>query len=177
MNELLQDPWMVIHPPILFVGFASAVIPFGYALIALLKKDYFSMVERGFKWVMFSSLTLGFGIFLGGYWSYKVLGWGGYWGWDPVENSSLVPWLIVVALLHGLIIQKRKQALIKTNIVLSMVYFVLVLYSTYLTRSGVLANFSVHSFGESHISSFLRLLWIFFLVLGFVVFIYFRFIS
>ena len=171
MNELLKDPWMIFHPPILFIGYASALIPFAYAIVALMKRDYAGMIGSGFKWVLISSMTLGIGIFMGGYWAYKVLGWGGYWGWDPVENSSLVPWFVVVALLHGLILQKRKGALIKTNIILSIVYFVLVLFSTYLTRSGVLANFSVHSFGESSIAVLLLLLWVFFLVAALIVYV------
>lgn len=145
LNPLLQDFWMVIHPPVLFIGYALATVPFVYAIIALLYNDY-SVMTAGYRWVVATVLLLGAGIFLGGYWAYKVLGWGGYWGWDPVENASLIPWLTVLALMHGLIIQKRKQALIRFNIIMAIVTFVLVIFGTFLTRSGVLSDFSVHSF-------------------------------
>ena len=102
--------------------------------------------------MIFTTAALGAGIFLGGYWAYAVLGWGGYWGWDPVENSSLVPWLVLIALVHGLVIQRRGGALVRTNLVLAMLSFVLVLYSTFLTRSGILSNFSVDSFGGGEVS-------------------------
>ncbi|MFC1670291.1 cytochrome c biogenesis protein CcsA, partial [Spirochaetota bacterium] len=148
LNPLLRDPWMVFHPPILFIGYASATIPFAYAISSLIKGEFTEWVKNSYNWVLFSMTTLGVGIFMGGYWAYKVLGWGGYWGWDPVENSSLIPWLVVVALMHGMLLQKRKKALVKTNIILAAFYFVLVFYSTFLTRSGILSNFSVHSFGK-----------------------------
>jgi cytochrome c-type biogenesis protein CcmF len=171
MNPLLMDPWMVVHPPILFLGYASATIPFGYAVAALLKNDYRSWLGLSYRWVLFSMATLGIGIFLGGYWAYKVLGWGGYWGWDPVENSSLIPWLVVVALMHGMIIQKRKGALVRTNIFLSMLYFILVFYSTFLTRSGVLSNFSVHSFGAEGISGYIIYFILFYVLVSAYLFI------
>jgi cytochrome c-type biogenesis protein CcmF len=155
LNPLLIDPWMVVHPPVLFLGYASASIPFAYAIVALITKDYQSWIDRSYKWLLFSLTTLGIGIFLGGYWAYTVLGWGGYWGWDPVENSSLIPWLVGVILLHGIIIQRRKKALVKTNLFFALTYLILVFYSTYLTRSGVLSDFSVHSFGNSLIGMYL----------------------
>ena len=99
------------------------------------------MVRKAYRWIVFSMASLGVGIFLGGYWAYKVLGWGGYWGWDPVENSSLIPWLVIVALTHGAIVQRRRQALVKTNIALALMAFILIFYATFLTRSGVLSNF------------------------------------
>lgn len=154
LNPLLADPWMVVHPPVLFLGYASSVIPLGYAIAGLLNNDFSSWIERSYKWLIFSFTTLGIGIFLGGYWAYKVLGWGGYWGWDPVENSSLVPWLVALALLHGIVIQRKKGALVKTNIALAIIYFILVFYSAFLTRSGILSSFSVHSFGESTLAKF-----------------------
>ncbi|MDY6934489.1 MAG: cytochrome c biogenesis protein CcsA [Spirochaetota bacterium] len=171
LNPLLQDPWMVIHPPVLFVGYASAVIPFGYAIAGLFKNDYKSWINRSYKWILFCMASLGMGIFLGGYWAYKVLGWGGYWGWDPVENSSLIPWLFIVALMHGMNIQKRKGALIKTNLFLAIISFITVLYSTFLTRSGILSDFSVHSFSDLGISIYLILFIVFFLLLGAVLLI------
>jgi len=166
MNPLLIDPWMVVHPPVLFLGYATATVPFGYAVAALLKKEYKEWIKPAYPWVLFSLVTLGVGIFLGGYWAYKVLGWGGFWGWDPVENSSLIPWLVVVALMHGMLIQKRKGSLVKTNLILAMAYFILVFYSTFLTRSGVLSNFSVHSFGAGGISGYLLYFIIFYLFIS-----------
>ena len=155
MNPLLMNPWMIAHPPVLFLGYASSTIPFGYAIAALLKGDYNSWIKKSYPWVIFSMLTLGVGIFMGGYWAYLVLGWGGYWGWDPVENSSLIPWLVSVALMHGLMLQSRKDLLKRSNIVMALAYFILVFFSTFLTRSGVLSDFSVHSFGKSRIIYFL----------------------
>jgi cytochrome c-type biogenesis protein CcmF len=171
LNPLLQNPWMIAHPPVLFIGYASATIPFAYAISGLLKKDFTSWIKRSYKWVLFCMVTLGIGIFLGAYWAYTVLGWGGYWGWDPVENSSLIPWLTIVALMHGLTIQMRKGVLIKTNILLSLISFILVFYSTFLTRSGVLSDFSVHSFSDLGISGPLIFFISFFIVIGAFLFI------
>ncbi|MBN2078242.1 MAG: cytochrome c biogenesis protein CcsA [Spirochaetes bacterium] len=155
LNPLLKDPWMVAHPPVLFLGYASATIPFGFAVSALLKKDPDGWLREAYPWILFSMVTLGIGIFLGGYWAYSVLGWGGYWGWDPVENSSLIPWLISVALVHGCLVQRRRGALAATNIFLALIYFIMVYMSAWLTRSGALSNFSVHSFSTSSISAYL----------------------
>jgi len=155
MNPLLLDPWMVAHPPVLFLGYASSTVIFGYAIAALINREYDEWLKPAYKWLLFSTLTLGIGIFMGGYWAYKVLGWGGYWGWDPVENSSLIPWIISVALLHGMILQKRKSLLKRGNIAMALGYFLLVIYSTFLTRSGVLSDFSVHSFGKSDVTIYL----------------------
>ncbi len=152
LNPLLQNFWMQIHPPLLFVGFAMASIPYSFAMSAVITKDYKSWVSKSLPWLAVSMAVLGLAIMIGGYWAYGVLGWGGFWGWDPVENSSLVPWIIGVALLHTLIIQKNTQAreghpkYIRTNLVLSILTFVFVVYSTFLTRSGILSNASVHSF-------------------------------
>ncbi len=166
LNPLLQNPWMIIHPPVLFVGYASATIPFAYAIAGLLKKDFTSWINRSYRWVLFCMSTLGVGIFLGAYWAYTVLGWGGYWGWDPVENSSLIPWLVIIALMHGLLLQKRKGVLVKTNILLALVSFILVFYSTFLTRSGVLSDFSVHSFSDLGLSGPLIFYILFFIVIS-----------
>jgi len=146
LNALLQNYWMVIHPQILFIGFTSMSIPFAYAVAAMLKKDYVSWIRVATPWTVFGSMMLGTGIILGGYWAYETLGWGGYWGWDPVENSSLVPWLVCIASIHTMLAQRKNGTYIKTNFVLSMLCFILVLYSTFLTRSGVLGETSVHSF-------------------------------
>ena len=155
LNPLLQNPWMVIHPPVLFVGYAAIAFPFALAVAALIRREYDQFVSHALPWVLFASLTLGAGIIIGGYWAYKVLGWGGYWGWDPVENSSLIPWLTILALGHGLIVQKIKGALPKTNFLLAILSFALVIYATFLTRSGVLADFSVHSFQDLGINAYL----------------------
>ncbi len=171
MNPLLLDPWMVAHPPVLFLGYASATIPFGYAVAALLKKDYTSWLKNSYRWLLFSMTTLGIGIFLGGYWAYKVLGWGGYWGWDPVENSSLIPWLVAVALMHSMLIQRRTGSLVRSNLFMSLFYFILILFSTFLTRSGVLLNFSVHSFGGSGPWWYIIFFVLFFLIVGGFLFI------
>jgi cytochrome c-type biogenesis protein CcmF len=174
MNTLLIDPWMVSHPPVLFMGYASAIVPFGYAIAALMRKDPRIIVTRSYPWILFSMISLGVGIFMGGYWAYKVLGWGGYWGWDPVENSSLVPWLVAIALVHGVILQKKKGVLARANIALSLVYFVLVFYSTFLTRSGVLSDFSVHSFADYGLSPYLASFMLFYIVIGVALFIKMR---
>ncbi len=155
LNPLLQNPWMVIHPPILFVGYAAIAFPFALAIAALARNEYREFVTRALPWALFSSLMLGAGIIIGGYWAYKVLGWGGYWGWDPVENSSLIPWLTTLALIHGLLVQRKTGAMPKTNLLLAIFSFALVLYATFLTRSGVLADFSVHSFQDLGINLYL----------------------
>jgi cytochrome c-type biogenesis protein CcmF len=135
-----------------FIGYAALTVPAVLALVALFRKnDDGEWVGPALRWSLAGFVLLGVGIILGGFWAYKVLGWGGYWGWDPVENASLIPWIAVVALLHGLLVQKATGSLKRTNYVLALSTYLLVLYSTFLTRSGVLANFSVHSFPESTI--------------------------
>jgi cytochrome c-type biogenesis protein CcmF len=148
LNPLLQNYWMVIHPPILFIGFASMSVPFAHAVAALIKRDYHNWIIPATPWTIFAVMALGTGITLGGFWAYETLGWGGYWGWDPVENSSLIPWLVCVASVHTMLTQRKSGNFVRTNFVLSLLVFVLVLYSTFLTRSGVLADTSVHSFVE-----------------------------
>lgn len=152
LNPQLINFWMQIHPPILFIGFSMATVPFAFAIAALMKNDYKDWVKQAFPWVLATAGVLGLGIMLGGYWAYEMLGWGGYWAWDPVENSSLIPWLIGVASIHTLLVQRKSQAkgnvgrFVKTNLVLCLLTYVFVLYSTFLTRSGVLGDASVHSF-------------------------------
>ena len=172
LNPLLRDPWMVAHPPFLFLGYAAATVPFGYAVAGCVRGERDSWVTASYPWLIFSASTLGIGIFLGGYWAYSVLGWGGYWGWDPVENSSLVPWLLSIALIHGFIIQRRTGALPRANALLAIAYFLAVLYSTWLTRSGALSNISVHSFSASSIGSYLSALLVIFSFLGIGVFVW-----
>ena len=170
LNPLLQNFWMVIHPPILFIGYAAAAFPFVMAIASLVRRDFDDWVKHALPWTVFTSLTLGAGIILGAFWAYETLGWGGYWGWDPVENSSLIPWLTVLALLHSLLVHNMKGSLKKTNYLLAIVTFILVIYATFLTRSGVLSDFSVHSFATLGINSFLILFMAILTIFGFGVF-------
>ncbi len=172
LNPLLQNFWIVIHPPILFLGFASAIVPFAYAVAGLIKKDYDNWTRYLQPWLLLNVLTLGAGIIIGGYWAYVTLGWGGFWGWDPVENSSLIPWLFSAAALHTILVGRRTGAFVKTSFVLTIISFILVLYSTFLTRSGVLGDTSVHAFVDPGKSVYILLLVLIgtFLMLGFVPF-------
>ncbi len=172
LNPLLQDFWMVIHPPIIFVGYAALGVPFALGLSALARNDPKSWLKPAFPWAVFACLSLGAGIFIGGYWSYKVLGWGGYWGWDPVENASLVPWLLSIALVHGLVMERTKGSMRRSNFLLAIFCFLLVLYATFLTRSGVLGDFSVHSFADLGINAYLVVFMLLFMVLSFGLFFY-----
>ncbi len=155
LNPLLQNPWMTIHPPVMFVGYAATAIPFALAIAALVERRYDEWVRAALPWALVSVVTLGAAILLGGYWAYITLGWGGYWGWDPVENSSLVPWLASSALVHGMLLQRARGRFRKLNFSLAILSFVLVIYATFLTRSGVLADFSVHSFVDLGITGWL----------------------
>ena len=146
LNPLLQNFWMTIHPPILFAGFSSLAIPFCFAIAALVKNNYSRWLKLALPWTLFSGMVLGVGIMLGGFWAYGVLGWGGYWGWDPVENSSFVPWIVIVAAIHSMIAEEKTGKFKKTSLLLAITAFILVLYSTFLTRSGILGDASVHSF-------------------------------
>lgn len=155
LNPLLQNPWMVIHPPTLFIGYSSTMIPFAFAMAALITKDFHNWIKMVKPWAIFSALILITGISMGGYWAYVTLGWGGYWAWDPVENASLVPWLFSVALLHGIVIQQKRRTLVRTNLILAGGAFITMLWGSFLTRSGVLTDFSVHSFAASGLSMYL----------------------
>ena len=162
LNPLLQDNWMVIHPPIMFIGYAASAIPFAFAMAALWRRDYEGWAVRAFPWALFGFLVLGVAILMGGYWAYKTLGWGGYWGWDPVENASLIPWIFGTALIHGLYLERTRGRYRRVNVVLASLVYLSVLYGTFLTRSGVLADFSVHSFVDLGISGWLIALMVFF---------------
>lgn len=175
LNPQLLNFWMQIHPPILFTGFSMATVPFAFAMAAMMKNDYTQWVKQALPWVLAGTGILGLGVMMGGYWAYEMLGWGGYWAWDPVENSSLIPWLVGVASIHTLLVQRKSQAkggigkYAKTNLILGIMTYVLVLYSTFLTRSGVLGDASVHSFVDPGMFVYLFLV-IFigtFIVLGF----------
>jgi cytochrome c-type biogenesis protein CcmF len=171
LNMLLQDFWMVIHPPVVFLGYAAFTIPFAYAMAALWRREYDRWIKPALPWTVFAFCSLGAGIIIGGYWSYKVLGWGGYWGWDPVENASLLPWLAGAAMMHGMILQQSLGKLRKTNFILASFSFLLIIYCTFLTRSGILADFSVHSFTDLGITGWLVFFMFFFLSLTLWLFI------
>jgi cytochrome c-type biogenesis protein CcmF len=147
MNPLLENYWMVIHPPILFLGYASVLIPFAYAMAGFWTRDYDGWRSPALAWLNFTGFILGLGIILGGAWAYVSLTFGGFWAWDPVENASLVPWLASIAGLHTLLISRKKPHNLRwAALFIALAYF-LVLYASYLTRSGVLKDTSVHSFG------------------------------
>ena len=149
LNPQLHNVWMVIHPPTLFTGYGLLGVPFAFALAGLWRRDYDGWVRLAMPWTLAGWGILGLALTMGGYWAYESLGWGGYWGWDPVENSSLVPWLAGTALVHGMVLQKAHGGLRRTNFVLAILCYLLVFYASFLTRSGVLSNFSVHSFTEA----------------------------
>ncbi len=156
LNPLLQNYWMVIHPPILFLGFASTLVPFSFAIAGLWTRRLKTWMAPALPWTFFSIAVLGTGILLGGAWAYESLSFGGFWAWDPVENASLVPWLTLVGAGHLMLINKRKDTSLFTTIFLALLTFILVLYSTFLTRSGVLGDTSVHSFtGEGMLAGLL----------------------
>lgn len=174
LNPLLQNYWMVIHPPILFLGFAATLFPFAYSVAVLWKKDFQDFIPPILKWSVFTGMVLGTGIMLGGAWAYESLNFGGYWAWDPVENSSLVPWIVMVAGLHTLMIYKSSGYSLKTTFVFFILSFLLVLYSTFLTRTGVLGDTSVHAFTGEGDSLFYHLLIFMFLFLGGAFFFFFK---
>src|SRR5467141_506039 len=150
LNPLLQYPEMVIHPPMLYLGYVGFTVPFAFALGALI------MTYPGEKWIQitrrWSMVTWGFltcGVFLGAHWAYSVLGWGGYWGWDPVENASLMPWLTGTAFLHSVMMQEKRGMMKTWNVWLIFSTFMLTILGTLLTRSGIVS--SVHAFAQSAI--------------------------
>lgn len=149
LNPLLENIWMTIHPPILFLGYALALVPFSYAVAAFMKRDFTGWLKPSLPWVLLSVFFLGAGILLGGAWAYVSLTFGGFWAWDPVENSSLVPWLTLVATLHFMIIARRQHFALFSAFFFGLLSYILVLYATFLTRSGVLSETSAHSFGDN----------------------------
>jgi len=165
LNPLLQNYWMVIHPPVLFLGFASTIIPFGFAIGGLWTRRYAEWTKPVMPWALFSGGIFGLGIMMGAAWAYESLNFGGYWAWDPVENASLVPWLVLVAGIHTLLIHRHTGNALRTTHWFLILSFLLVLYSTYLTRSGDLQDTSVHAFtGEGITKWHLRFLLLFFAV-------------
>ncbi len=153
LTPSLQYHSMIIHPPMLYLGYVGFVVPFAFAMAALITKqlgDNWIRVTR--RWTMVPWMFLGVGIVLGANWAYEVLGWGGYWGWDPVENASLLPWLSGTAFLHSVMIQEKRGMLKVWNIVLVITTFFLCVFGTFLTRSGIVS--SVHAFAQSSIGPF-----------------------
>lgn len=168
LNPLLQYPEMVIHPPMLYLGYVGFTIPFAFALAALIMKypgEKWIHITRRWTMVTWGFLTVG--IFLGSYWAYKVLGWGGWWGWDPVENASFLPWLTGTAFLHSVMMQEKRGMLKKWNVWLIFSTFLLSIFGTFLTRSGVVS--SVHAFAQSSIGTW----FVVFLALSFATCVFF----
>src|SRR6266511_2371570 len=153
LNPQLQNPGMVFHPPMLYLGYISITIPYAFAMAALLSKrldaDWLVAIR---KWTLLSWLFLSIGICLGMWWAYVELGWGGYWAWDPVENASLLPWLTMTAFLHSVMIQEKRGMLKKWNLALIIGSWLLSIFGTFITRSGVIS--SVHSFTQSNVGYF-----------------------
>jgi len=149
LNVLLRNYWMVIHPPILFLGFASTIIPFGFAYAGLQTKRFGEWIKPAMPWALMSACILGVGIMMGGKWAYESLSFGGYWAWDPVENASLVPWLILIAGIHTMLIFNATGRSLRASYLFAMLTFIFVLYSTFLTRTGILGDTSVHAFTEA----------------------------
>ena len=152
LNALLQNYWMVIHPPTLFLGFALTLVPFAFAIAGLWKRELTAWVKPALPWTLVGGGVLGVGVVMGAYWAYETLNFGGYWNWDPVENAVYIPWLVLVAALHGLVLWQRRRIGLRMAFALVIATFVLILYATFLTRSGVLGNSSVHSFTDLGLS-------------------------
>ncbi|MGZ6523213.1 MAG: cytochrome c biogenesis protein CcsA, partial [Bacteroidia bacterium] len=166
LNPLLQNYWMTIHPPTLFLGFALTVVPFAYAISALWKKQFNEWIKPALPWAFLGVAVLGVGVLMGGAWAYEALSFGGFWAWDPVENASLVPWLTLVGTAHLLLINKQKGQSLFTAFFLAILTFILILYSTFLTRSGILGETSVHAFTDLGMSGQLLIYLFFFVGLG-----------
>jgi cytochrome c-type biogenesis protein CcmF len=164
LNPLLHHWAMVIHPPILYLGFIGFVVPFAFAIAALATRQLGeTWIRTTRRWTLMTWLMLGIGLILGGKWAYVVLGWGGYWAWDPVENSSLMPWLAGTAFLHSVVVQERRGMMKIWNMLLIVITYLLAVFGTFLTRSG-LVN-SVHAFADSNLGRFF-LLYMAFVLLG-----------
>lgn len=164
LNPLLQNYWVIIHPPILFCGYASTIVPFAFAIAGLWTKRYKEWIRPALPWALFSGMVLGTGVMMGAMWAYETLSFGGFWAWDPVENASLVPWLLLIGGIHTLVVFKNTGHSLKITFFLFIMSFVLVLYATYLTRSGILGDTSVHAFtGEGLGAQLLIFLFMFFI--------------
>ena len=172
LNPLLQNYWMTIHPPTLFLGFASTIVPFAYAFAGLWLNEHKEWLKQSLYWSLFSASILGTGILLGSLWAYVALSFGGYWAWDPVENASLVPWIIMIAGIHVHLVSQNTGYSRRSVYFYYLLSFVMILYSTYLTRSGVLGDTSAHAFTEMGLEPQLIFLVVFFAVIGFGMLLY-----
>ena len=152
---------------IVFFGFSGALFPFIFAMTALVERKYDAWGEAARRWTMFAWVLLGTSLVMGGYWAYVTLGWGGFWAWDPVENSSFIPWIFLTTQVHSTFIRKQRGGLRRFSMIMVCLSFLSVLYGTFLTRSGVLADFSVHSFVDLGINNFLIGGLLFFLAIRF----------
>lgn len=172
LNQLLQNYWNVIHPPILFLGFASTILPFAFAIAGLWKKDFTGWTRIALPYALFSTGILGLGIMMGGAWAYESLTFAGYWAWDPVENASLVPWLILVAGIHTQVVYNATGHSLRATYLFFLLGFIMILFSTFLTRSGVLGDSSVHSFTDLGMNTQLLLFLLVFTLPGLALFAY-----
>ncbi|GAB5538608.1 MAG: cytochrome c biogenesis protein CcsA [Salibacteraceae bacterium] len=162
LNPLLQNYWMVIHPPFVLFGYATAIIPFAYAIAGLLRNEFIAWVKPALSWTFFGIAILGIGVLMGGAWAYESLSFGGFWAWDPVENASLVPWLTMVGAGHLMLIQRKKGVSVITLFLMTTITFCLVQYASFLTKSGVLGETSVHSFTDLGMTAQLAISLLFF---------------
>lgn len=149
LNVLLRNYWMVIHPPVLFLGFASTIVPFAFAYAGIQSKRFTEWIKPALPWALFSACVLGVGVMMGGKWAYESLNFGGYWAWDPVENASLVPWMVLVSGIHCMVIYRATGQSLRASYLFSFLSFVFVLVATFLTRTGILGDTSVHAFVEA----------------------------
>jgi cytochrome c-type biogenesis protein CcmF len=148
MNPSLLNYWMVIHPPTIFLGFGSLTVMFAWSMAALIQKDLSGWITKVRPWAIISLTLVGLGLCMGGFWAYETLGWGGFWMWDPVENTSFVPWVLTAAFIHGIFVQVARKKWHYGNALLAATPFLAFCYGTFLTRSGFLADVSVHSFAQ-----------------------------
>ena len=162
LNPLLQNYWMVIHPPTLFLGFALCLVPFAFVVAGLWRKQTTKWLKPTFAWSLLAAAILGVGIMMGAYWAYETLNFGGYWNWDPVENAVFIPWLVLIAGIHAMTMQQKRPSMAKLSAILMLSSFLLILYSTFLTRSGILGDTSVHSFTDLGLSGQLLIYLLFF---------------
>lgn len=172
LNPSLQNYWMVIHPPTLFLGFALTTVPAAFAFASLWKKEYEQFANAVLPWALLALMVLGAGILMGGAWAYEALSFGGFWAWDPVENASLVPWLVLAAGLHTLLAFKHTGYSLHATYLFLLGSFLLILYSSFLTKSGVLGDASVHSFTDMGMSGQLLVTIVVFLLPSLVLFFY-----
>ncbi len=171
LNPLLQNYWMTIHPPTLFLGFSMTVVPFAYAMTALMQRKITEWIKPALPWAFAGVMILGTGILMGAAWAYESLSFGGFWAWDPVENASLVPWMTLVACAHVMLIFKHRNRALLSSYVLAILTFFFILYSTFLTRSGILGDSSVHAFTDLGMTGQLVIYMLFFLLFAAVLLI------